>query len=244
MSEPQSSQRHNGPSKYPRDHSGLDYTAQERSAHSLPMGAGRPALTILHGGGFNPIPSGAVTTVISAKDVQLRTARWPATQTEKHGTVCVFTGRAECIEKYFETVSDLRRRGFAVAILDWRGQGGSQRLLKNPRKGHVEDFSDYQADLRTFMHDIVLPDCPPPYYAMAHSMGGAVLLQSAVMSNCWFERIFLSAPMLQLENLPMGEVWTGVATEVANFSGRGDAFVPGQQRSAEAAENMEFEVTR
>ena len=35
------------------------------------------------------------------------------------------------IEKYFEVVGELRRRGFAVAVLDWRGQGGSSRLLRN-----------------------------------------------------------------------------------------------------------------
>ena len=43
------------------------------------------------------------------------------------GTVCLFQGRAECIERYFEVVNDLRRRGFAVATIDWRGQGGSDR---------------------------------------------------------------------------------------------------------------------
>src|SRR5260221_10899037 len=43
---------------------------------------------------------------------------------------CVFTGRAEQIEKYFETVRDLRDRGFAVAMIDWRGQGHSSRRLQ------------------------------------------------------------------------------------------------------------------
>ena len=29
------------------------------------------------------------------------------------------------------------------------------------------------------MKDIVLPDCPPPFIALAHSMGGNVLLRNA-----------------------------------------------------------------
>ena len=74
---------------------------------------------------------------------------------------CLFSGRGEFIEKYFEVVADLRRRGFAVAAMDWRGQGLSQRGLANPRKGHIADFSEYDHDLLRFMKDIVLPDCPP-----------------------------------------------------------------------------------
>lgn len=98
-------------------------------------------------------------------------ARWPAGGTKRKGTVCIFPGRAEMIEKYFEVVRDLRERGFAVAVLDWRGQGGSARALADPRKGHVGDFAEFQLDLDAFMKQIVLPDCPPPYFALAHSMG-------------------------------------------------------------------------
>ena len=54
----------------------------------------------------------------------------------------MFPGRAEFIEKYFEVVRDARARGFAVAMLDWRGQGLSERALPNARKGHVHDFSN------------------------------------------------------------------------------------------------------
>jgi len=78
----------------------------------------------------NPVPEGAVTGNLQTRDgVSLRFARWPPPPGRK-GTVCLFPGRAEFIEKYFETVRDLRARGFAVAILDWRGQGGSQRALR------------------------------------------------------------------------------------------------------------------
>jgi lysophospholipase len=107
----------------------------------------------------NPVPEGAVDGTIKTPDgVELRFARWPAGDGKRKGTVCVFPGRAEMIEKYFEVVSELRARGFAVAVLDWRGQGGSTRMLADPRKGHVEDFAEYQIDLDAFMKQIVLPD--------------------------------------------------------------------------------------
>ncbi len=152
-----------------------------------------PALTEVAG---NPIPDGAQTARIEAPDgVGLRAAYWPAERTS-HGTVCVFQGRAEFIEKYFETVNDLRERGFYVATLDWRGQGGSDRIASNRNAGHVRRYADYDADLATFMREFVLPDCPPPYFALAHSMGGLILLRNAVIRGTWFERIMCAAPLV------------------------------------------------
>jgi len=83
-----------------------------------------------------------------------------------------------------------------VAVMDWRGQGGSDRLLDDPRKGHVGDFADYDADLRMFMKDIVLPDCPPPYTGLGHSMGGAILMRNAIRPGSWFDRIVVTATMI------------------------------------------------
>ena len=117
----------------------------------------------------NPVPDDTVAGTLKTKDgVTLRYARF-APPPGRKGTVCIFQGRAEFIEKYFETVRDMRARGFAVAILDWRGQGGSQRMLSDPLKGHVRSFTEYEIDAETFMREVVLPDCPPPHYAIAHS---------------------------------------------------------------------------
>lgn len=105
------------------------------------------------------MPEGAVCGVVTASDgIRLRVARWKPEGGGLYGTVCVFPGRTEKIEKYFETVRDLLDRGFAVVALDWRGQGGSQRLLANPMKGHIKDFADYQLDLDALLSQAVLPD--------------------------------------------------------------------------------------
>ncbi len=94
----------------------------------------------------NPVPDAVVTGTLKTPDgVSLRFARW-APPPGRKGTVCLFQGRSEFIEKYFETVRDLRARGFAVATLDWRGQGLSDRVLRNPRKGYVRSFSQYQIE--------------------------------------------------------------------------------------------------
>ena len=153
----------------------------------------------------NPVPSGATTgTFKGAGGINIRFARWTPTRGPRRGTVCLFHGRGEYIEKYFEVIADLRRRGFCVATMDWRGQGGSDRLLRNRRKGHVRSFTDYDRDLARFMQEIVLPDCPAPFIALAHSMGGNILLRNARLPGTWFQRMILSAPMVAIAREQLG----------------------------------------
>src|SRR5262245_44843306 len=100
----------------------------------------------LYSGPENSLPLGAKAFYLKAADgMRLRAAIF---ETENRGgTVILLQGRTETMEKYFETACDLQKRGFSVATLDWRGQGGSERLLPDPLKGHVRDFSDYLQDL-------------------------------------------------------------------------------------------------
>lgn len=178
----------------------------------------------------NPVPSGGTVGAFNGYDgAELRYARWDATRLPRRGTVCLFPGRAEFIEKYFEVIADLRRRGFAVATMDWRGQGGSQRMLADPRKGYVRGFWEYDRDLIRFMKDIVLPDCPPPFIGLGHSMGGSILLRNATMPGLWFERIVLTAPMIAISEETLGTT-TGRArayAEIASLLGMSTSYVVG-----------------
>ena len=142
------------------------------------------------------------------------------------GTVCVFTGRGEFIEKYFETVNDLRQRGFAVAMIDWRGQGHSSRQLRDPRKGYVGSFSEFETDVETFMQRVVKPNCPPPYFALAHSMGGAVMLRVAHSGKGWFDRMALVAPMIDLPR-PRASWPLRILMRTLHLAGFGGSYVPG-----------------
>jgi lysophospholipase len=188
----------------------------------------------------NPVPNGAVAGYFSARDgILIRFARWETTAERHLGTVCLFQGRSEFIEKYFETITDLRRRGFAVATMDWRGQGGSARLLKNPAKGHAENFAQHDADVRTFMSEIVLPDCPPPFYCLAHSMGGHLVLRLAQTKVCWWDRIVLSAPMIRFAGSEPTNSVRCVISEVATLFGLGDAFIPGGRAQSWEAGSFE-----
>lgn len=178
----------------------------------------------------NPVPSGPVVGAFRGYDGQpLRFARWDATQGPRRGTICLFHGRCEFIEKYFETIADLRRRGFAVATFDWRGQGASYRCLANRRKGHIKDFAEYEKDVVRFMKDVVLPDCPPPYIVLAHSMGGNVMLRMASMQGSWFERMVLCAPMIAIsdEELKYPRLLVRTYAELSVLAGFSTSYVRG-----------------
>jgi lysophospholipase len=181
----------------------------------------------------NPVPEDVVTGMLKARDgVSIRFARWHPPPGRK-GTVCLFQGRAEFIEKYFETVRELRARGFAVATMDWRGQGGSDRALSDPRKGHVGDFAEYERDVEVLMKEVVLPDCPPPIFAIGHSMGGTVLLRVARQGSRWFDRIVLSAPMIRLSG-KRNVLPAKITVRTMRLLGLGSAYVPGGGATAVA----------
>lgn len=175
----------------------------------------------------NPVPGhAAVMRVTTADGRALRAARWRPTTRRIRGTMVILQGRAEFIEKYFETIADLRRRGFAVVAFDWRGQGGSERELANARKGHIDDFSAYGHDIEAVMEQVVAKHCPEPVFALAHSMGAAILFQAMRHRNFGFTRIVALAPMVKIAFIRAPRVARLVA-EILDGFGFGASFIPG-----------------
>ena len=154
------------------------------------------------------------------------------------GTVCLVQGRTEFIEKYFETIADFQKRGFQVATFDFRGQGGSDRLIRNGRFGFVERFDDYRTDLTSFHAEILLPDCPPPFYLVGHSMGGLVSLIAGAHDRPDVRPDFPSAPMIALDRQPLNSpAWRGWRRRCA-FLGLGK--LPATRASKEGPSEASF----
>lgn len=174
----------------------------------------------------NPVPRGTVSGEILTDDrVSIRYARWPATARRKRGSVVALHGRTEFIEKYFETANDLRRRGYSVVTFDWRGQGGSQRFLKDRNKGHIDDFHEYVTDLDAVMKQVVLADCPPPYYLLGHSTGAAVALLYTMRARTQIERMVLLTPLLGIAG--KSRRLLRMRSSFMRFMGLGEAYIPG-----------------
>lgn len=170
----------------------------------------------------NPVPSLMTAGQFQGRGgVMLRYARFGTEVHPKKGTVILLQGRNECIEKYFETVRDLSARGFQTATFDLRGQGGSQRLLRDPWRGHVASFFDYVGDLDRFMNEVALPDCRPPYYLLGHSTGALIALLAAPSMRNRIERQVLCAPLLRLSEHYPSHRLIGLASSLLSSLGMG-----------------------
>ena len=176
----------------------------------------------------NPVPDGAVAGLLRTPDgVNIRYARWPSIAGLRRGTVTILQGRAEFIEKYFETIQDLRQRGFAVIAFDWRGQGGSDRLLKKRGKGHIGGFEQYRIDLRTVLKEISLAEFSGPHFALAHSTGCAVLLSDAPRLRTMLDRAVLSAPLTGILDNGRQERWVFRLARLLSWLGFRRLIIPG-----------------
>jgi lysophospholipase len=176
----------------------------------------------------NPVPPGTrVDSLGLAGGKELRYAITPAGTRSVQGTVIVLHGRNECIEKYLETVHDIAARGFTVATFDWRGQGASSRLLRNPAKGYVKSFDQYAADLEQLFESVLLPDCRGPYYILAHSAGGLTALLAAPALSNRIRRMVLLAPLLDINGSRARKMAASVVANTLRSTGLGGAYMLG-----------------
>ncbi|MEL6282329.1 MAG: alpha/beta hydrolase [Pseudomonadota bacterium] len=174
-----------------------------------------------------PPPGGAAVLLTTDDDVRLRAAYWPG---EGRGTVVLFQGRTEFIEKYYETVGRFLGLGFAVGTLDWRGQGLSARLLDDRRKGYVPNFSAYQRDADALIEYLESIHAPKPWVLVGHSMGGAISARLLMRRGELFAASILSAPMLGLFG---SRVFNGLASVLSRLR-RSSSYATGCDRRTAA----------
>jgi lysophospholipase len=179
-----------------------------------------PAATL-----FEPMP-------IKAVGATLRAARFQAApDVPGRGTCVLLNGQTEFIEKYFEVIDELRGRGFAVATMDWRGQGGSARQTADSRKSFVGDFSEYDEDLDTLMNWIVTPmlGAGEKPVALAHSMGAHILLRRLARQPASFGPSVLSAPMIGISFRGQREFLVRAVTRYHLWRGKQASWVWGME---------------
>jgi lysophospholipase len=193
----------------------------------------------------NPPPDGAETFDFRARDgKRLRAAIFP-----KEGAVAgvvLLAGWKEFIEKYFEVVRDFQMRGFSVFMMDWRGQGRSERLAPNPRLSHLDErgFAAFRDDLVQFVDEIVRPRFSGPLILATHSMGGAPALQLLADGDQRFVAAVLNAP---LTRFPQPQAVAAAYRALANIvtsTGGGASAIPGDVSVAETFETSKVTTDR
>lgn len=168
-------------------------------------------------------PEGAEAVWVRADDgIRLRLSLH---RTGTKGTVLVLPGRTEWAEKYGRVVSHIAQMGYASLVIDWRGQGLSDRLLPNRLKGHVEDYPDYQMDVQAALDCARDAELPEPYFMIAHSMAGAIGLR-AVMQDMPVRGAVFSAPMWGVQFPLWARPVAGLMGTLAGWTGLGTSFAP------------------
>lgn len=166
-------------------------------------------------------PGGQALWLRASDGVRLRVAHWPGAR----GTVLVLPGRTEYIEKYALVIADLSRAGWGALVIDWRGQGLSDRLAGDAALGHVGRFSDYQLDIAALRAACDALGCRDPMPLLAHSMGGCIALR-ALCDGLQTPAIAFSAPMW---GLPLSRVMQLGIRTMAHLTrplGRDTAYLP------------------
>lgn len=172
-------------------------------------------------------PDGGRGFYVAAKDsTRIRFALW---QGGARGLAVVFPGRSECVEKYGRLAGKLVARGFNVVVIDWRGQGLSDRPDNSTAVGHVESFADYQQDVEAVLSHPAVAAIAGPRVLFAHSMGGCIGLRSLISRKNFSAAVF-SAPMWGL-NLPGARRFLApVLASVAVALGMGRKALPAQPK--------------
>ncbi|WP_448579928.1 alpha/beta fold hydrolase [Thermaurantiacus sp.] len=180
------------------------------------------------------MPEGGTVTTLPLRDgVPLRMFLLP--HEDARARLLLLNGRADFLEKWARLFAELHAAGFALAAFDWRGQGGSGRLVPGDA-GHIDSFDTWLADLdevASFV-DEALPGTAP-WLMLGHSMGGHLLMRwlaarqaSARLPGLSPWGAILTAPFVDFAiPSPLRQLLLGLARWEAAH-GKGAAFAPGQ----------------
>jgi lysophospholipase len=117
----------------------------------------------------------------------------------ERGAIVIAPDRGELELEYAELIHDLTSEGYSVYILDHRGNGYSERLLKDRSVLHVDHFLDYAADFRKFIDEVVKPETNRDLYLLCHSMGCAAAAPFLASNPRLFRATAMTAPMFELK---------------------------------------------
>lgn len=170
---------------------------------------------------------GAAYWINTEDKVRLRVGVWQDRRAI-NGTILFFTGRTEFIEKYGRTLPAFLDQGFAAMLIDWRGQGLSDRVASDIQIGHVNHFSDYQRDVIAMLQAARSLNLPKPWYLFGHSMGANIGLQSLIDGFPVVASAF-TAPMWSIEVHSLLKHLAKPLSRIAVIAGRGEMYTKSQK---------------
>ena len=169
-------------------------------------------------------PQAANTNYKATTDgIRVRTSFWAAN--DPVGTVFVFPGRADYIEKYGGLANFCLSNNLNVIAIDWRGQGLSERLLDDKNIGHIEDFKNYQNDVEVIINEAKDAGLVKPWIIFAHSMGGLIGLRT-LHDNPVFEKVVFTSPMWGIQMPPILKSGASIIMSLISLIGKMETYAP------------------
>ncbi|MEM1020349.1 MAG: alpha/beta hydrolase [Pseudomonadota bacterium] len=181
-------------------------------------------------------PGGKVFFAQMADGTKLRVGRWDTASRSYRGAIMLLQGRAEFLEKYFETINDFLDRGYSVLTFDWRGQGLSDRGPHGRDVDHLEDFGARIDDLEFIRQRQFEAKLKPPHYIIGHSMGGHLMLRHMLRHRGAFEKYIALAPMMGLAPGPIPQWFLRWLAQTAVKCGFGQRYMLTQKAVRNVAE--------
>lgn len=147
---------------------------------------------------FQEPPGWRWGSLVNADGARLRFG-WTDPAAAIRGVVVLVPSFQAPAEEYFETARDLRNHGFAVWILDRRGQGGSDRWPGADQRGHLGGGLREVRDLRQFTLLAVDRYQRTPAYLVGESLGGLIGLRLLHDSPGLFAAAAFSSPGIDFQ---------------------------------------------
>lgn len=159
--------------------------------------------------------------------LKIRVGVWNNPKVENSKKLLIICpGRASFIEKNDRLAQHFSDLGFKVVVIDWRGQGGSDRLVENPQKVHIDDYQAYIQDIQKTLEAYHLKD--DKIYLVGSSMGAQIVMRflqdQQLTSQYPIEAAVLLVPMFGLKTNPYPPFIARAAAWIATRLGYQDCY--------------------
>jgi len=115
------------------------------------------------------------------------------------GAVVIVHGIGEHSGRYNNLIDRMQDDNVSFYALDHRGHGRSEG-----KRGHINSFGDYTADLKTFIQMVRTEETGLPIILLGHSMGGTIACKFALNYSGYINGLILSsAGFIQAVKVPV-----------------------------------------
>ena len=165
-------------------------------------------------------------TFNSEPGIELRTGLIDAGNAK--GTIVVVPGWTGFAELSMSTIVAFNKAGYRVAHIEYRGQGKSTRLLRNPEKGHVESYAARAKEVAAFAETVRIED--KPLFFFSESMGAHITLRMAAEQSLDVDAYALLVPLVKMNTGTIPYDVGKLITDTFSILGLDTLYAPGQSR--------------